>query len=324
MNEGRLCLVTGASGFVGRVLCGKLEGRARVRALFRRDAQGPWEEAVRVDLSVPCDLAPALGGVDTVFHLAGKTDDSIAGRGDAAEFNRVNFEGTKRLFEAAAASGVKRFVYASSVKAMGATAADGADERSPHRPTTPYGESKRAAETVVLSGSGVPHVCVVRASPVYGVGSKGNLARMVSSMSRGMFPPLPDARNARSMVHVEDLAEALVLCADREEANRQVFIVTDGRPYSTREMYEWVCEALGRKPPGWAVPSWVLRSAGKFGDVLVRLTGRSIALNSRAVDRLLGSARYDSTLIEKTLGFKPAWDLKKALSEMVRSGASGP
>ena len=305
MSEGRIFLVTGASGFVGRELCRRLKGKGRVRALHRSHADGPWDEAVLVDLAGPAPLGPALEGVDTVFHLAAKTDDSTTAPRDAGVFRHVNYEGTKRIFEAAAVSGVTRFVYASSVKAMGASVAGRADESTPDRPKTPYGVSKRAAETVVLGGGGVPHVCVVRASPVYGVGSKGNLSRMIRAVARGIFPPIPETHNARSMVHVEDLADAMILCAEKEEANRRVFIVTDGGSYSTREIYDWICEALGRKPPRWSVPVTLLRTAGKLGDGWVRVTGKPFALDGAAVERLLGSARYDSALIQRTLGFRP-------------------
>ncbi len=316
-------LVTGASGFVGRELCGKLVVKGRVRALHRHQADGPWDEAVHVDLAATDALGPALEGVDTVFHLAGKTDDSVTGSRDVGVFHRVNFEGTARLFGASVASGVKRFVFLSSVKAVGAMSEGCVDERSSDRPTTPYGLSKRAAEDLVLMGGGIPHVCVVRACPVYGAGSKGNLVRMIRAMTRGVFPPIPDTKNVRSMVHVEDLVDALILCAERGGANRRVFIVTDGRSYSTREIYGWVCETMGRRTPRWSVPAFVLRGAGKLGDACVRVTGKSLVLHSGVVERLLGSARYDSSLIERTLGYRPKWDLKKALPEMVRATERG-
>lgn len=318
-----MVLVTGASGFVGRALCGKLAGRGRVRALHRRVADGPWHEAVRADIAGPADLRRALEGIDTVFHLAAKTDDGRTSGRDADAFRRVNFEGTMRVFEAAAASGVARFVYASSIKAMGAAFDGPADERTPHRPTTPYGLSKRDAESFVLAGAGIPHVCVARACPVYGVGSRGNLNRMIRGIARGAFPPVPRVKNARSMVHVADLADALILCAERDEAGGRVFIVSDGRAYSTREIYDWVCEALGRRPPRWSVPAAALRAAGRLGDAWLRVTGKPFALDSGGVERLLGSARYDSALIERTLGFSPVWDLRKALPEMVRAVTNG-
>ncbi len=325
MTDSRMYLVTGASGFVGRALCGALRAQGRVRGLFRRAADGPWDESVLADLAseVP---AGALDGVDTVFHLAAKTDDGRTPLSDEGVFHRVNTEGTARLVEAAVAAGVERLVLVSSIKAMGPTGGACMDETFPARPTTPYGRSKKAAEDLVLGERRLRHVCVARAVPVYGPGSKGNLARMIEAVNRGMFPPLPKTSNARSMVHVEDLVRALCLCAEKPEAAGRVFIVTDGRKYTTREVYEWVCGAVGKKKPRWAVPPFALRAAGSLGDAVERARGRPFAINSGMVERLLGSACYDSSLVSRTLGFSPLWDLERALPEMarrIRLGDSG-
>ncbi len=316
MTGERRYLVTGASGFVGRVLCAKLKGSGRVRALFRRPADGPWDEAVTLDLSGGETLARALTGIDTVFHLAGKTDDSRTAPSEASVFQRVNVDGTAKMIDASAGSGVSRFVYLSSIKAMGRGGDGCLDESAPARATTPYGRSKRAAEELVLGSTGIPHVCVLRSSPVYGAGSKGNLSRMIAAMARGYFPPVPRTRNARSMVHVEDLAEALMLAAEKEAAHGRVFIVTDGRTYSTRQMYEWACASMGRKPPRWSVPALVFHGAGKLGDAFGAIMGKTLAVNTGMVERLLGSAWYDSGLIAQTLGFKPKRNLEEALKEI--------
>jgi nucleoside-diphosphate-sugar epimerase len=318
MTQTRVLLVTGASGFVGRALCRSLRGKGRIRALFRRSAEGPWDETVILDLATGVLPSGALDGVDTVFHLAGKTDDSKTAPGDADVFRRVNLEGTAKLVEAAVTARVARFVFLSSIKAMGTGGGECVDEKTPARPSTPYGRSKKAAEEVVLGARDIPHVSVVRASPVYGAGSKGNLARMIAAMARGVFPPVPDTKNARSMVHVDDLARALVLCAESEAANRRAFIVTDGKRYSTRQIYEWVCESMGRRTPRWSIPPVIFYAAGKLGDLLGRATGRSVPFNGGTVERLLGSACYDSTLVTRALGFTPRWDLERALPEMVR------
>jgi nucleoside-diphosphate-sugar epimerase len=317
MTDARITLDTGASGFVGRPLCTRLGGRGRVRGLFRGDARGPWDEAFRADLSVEGPLGGALEGVDTIFHLAGRTDDGKTGARGADLFRRVNCDGTARLIEAAAVGGVRRFVYLSSIKAMGAGGDEALDEKSPALPTTPYGRSKKEAEDIVLGCGDIPHVCVLRSTPVYGAGSKGNLGRMIRAMARGLFPPIPDTKNVRSMVHIEDLVEALVLCAEKAEAHGRVFIVTDGKEYSTRQIYDWVCETMGRRAPSWSVPPALFHAAAKVGDALGGLARRPVLFDSGTVERLLGSARYDSTLIERTLGFEPGWDLKRALPEMV-------
>jgi nucleoside-diphosphate-sugar epimerase len=316
MSLDRVFLVTGASGFVGRELCRQLVGRGWVRALFRRDADGPWDETVAVDLSGEDPLDRAVEGVDTVYHLAAKTDDTRTAPRDTDVFRRINLEGTKKLFDAAAAAGVGRFVYMSSIKAMGTGGGTKLDEDSPARPVTPYGLSKKAAEDHVLAG-GIDHVSILRATPVYGAGSKGNLSRMIRAVSRGVFPPVPEVTNARSMVHVEDLARAVILAGEKNEANGKVYLVSDGLEYSTRQMYEWICTALGRSVPSWALPLPVLGAMARVGDAIGAVTRRPFVFNSLALDRLLGSARYDSRRIQNELAFRPEWNLERALPDMV-------
>jgi UDP-glucose 4-epimerase len=316
-------LVTGATGFVGRVLCAELKNRGRVRALVRDAASEPgsWDEVVGCDLAgdhTARSLRDALEGVDTVFHLAGKTDDMKTSKRDEGVFSRVNFDGTAVLVEAAAAAGVGGLVYLSSIKAMGTGGDDCVDESSPVNPTTPYGRSKLAAEEIVLGCADVPHVSVLRSCPVYGVGAKGNLTRMIRAVAKGIFPPVPDTGNVRSMVHVEDVTQALLLSAEKDEANGRVFIVTDGRRYTTRDIYELICKALGRRVPPWRIPAVGLRVLARIGDGIGTLTGRNFVFDSKTYDRLLGSAYYDSKRICATLGFHPRWDLEKALPEMVR------
>jgi UDP-glucose 4-epimerase len=318
VSDSRVYLVTGASGFVGRALCRRLRGKGRVRGLFRSPAQGPWDEAVLADISTGAAPREAFDGVDTVFHLAAKTDDGRVPPGDEGLFHRVNTEGTARILDASAAAGVARFVFASSIKAMGHSGGEPADETVSARPSTPYGKSKKAAEDLVLADSRLPHACVVRATPVYGPGSKGNVSRMIRAMARGVFPAPPDTRNARSMIHVDDLARALDLCADHEAAAGRLFIVSDGRVYSTRQIYEWVRASMGKGQPVWSVPASVLRAAGKVGDALGVVAGKPLPLNGGLVERLLGSACYDSSLIRRTLGFAPEWDLERSLPAIVR------
>jgi nucleoside-diphosphate-sugar epimerase len=121
------------------------------------------------------------------------------------------------------------------------------------------------------------------------------------------------------MVHVEDVAQALMLSADKEEANGRVFIVTDGQSYTTRQIYEWICEALGRQIPSWRIPAGGLRAMARIGDGIGALTGRNFVFDSKTYDRLLGSSHYDSTRIRDTLGYAPRWDLPKALPGMIET-----
>jgi nucleoside-diphosphate-sugar epimerase len=124
------------------------------------------------------------------------------------------------------------------------------------------------------------------------------------------------------MVHVEDVAQALMLSADKEEANGRIFIVTDGLTYTTRQIYEWICETLDKRVPSWRIPARGLRLMAKIGDGIGAFSGRNFVFNSTTYDRLLGSSHYDSSRIRRLLGYTPRWDLRRALPDMIRHAKS--
>lgn len=319
-------LVTGASGFVGRALCARLP-EAEIRALGRHEVPGPWGRFVAWDLRSGTVPTEALEGVDVVFHLAGIAHALGGVPGDA--YYRVNVDGTRRLVEAAAAAGVRAFVYFSSVKAAADPPEEACvDEDWDAPPADPYGTSKREAERIVLETGGRTGMrCVVlRPALVYGPGVKGNLLRLMALVAAGRCPPLPDTGNRRSMVHVEDLAQAAILAARTPEAAGRTYIVCDPRPYSTRELYVGLCRALGRPLPRWSVPPWVLRAAGRVGDIGERLLGRRLPVSSEAIGRLLDSACFRPDRILRELGWRPCHDLPGSIPEMVaawRAEANG-
>lgn len=309
--------VTGASGFIGRRLCERLARVGSVRALFRSPAEGPWTLADRVDIAKE-DLPPgAIDGVDTVFHLAARTHAVDEVEDSEARYRRVNVDGTKRVLEAASSAGARRFVYLSSVKAMGEGYAEAQDESEHPAPETWYGRTKLEAERLVLDGGYVPEPVVLRPALVYGQGAKGNLERMIDAVRAGRFPPVPEVGNRRSMVHVDDVVSAAMMAAIEPAASGRVFIVTDGQPISTREMYVWICSALDKPVQRWTAPVSLLRGLSKVGDAVGKIRGRRWVFDSDAFDKLFGSAVYDSTAIEKTLGFKPQWTLQTALPHLI-------
>ncbi len=184
-------------------------------------------------------------------------------------------------------------------------------------PDTPYGQSKLEAEKLVLHGGYVPEPVVLRLCMVYGPGAKGNMQKMLQAVAKNRFPPLPEVKNKRSMVHVQDVVTAAMLAAERPEAVGQTFIVSDGYPYSTRQIYDLMCQELGRRPPKWSIPIPCLRALGLAGDAIGKLRGKRFMFDSDALEKLLGSAWFSSNKIETLLGFKPEWNLEKALPEMV-------
>ncbi len=309
-------LITGVSGFIGRELARQLvDAGWQVIGTSRQTVQIEGVQWRYWDLADAPSLE-LLVGVDVVFHLAGKAHALAETAQDAAEYDRINLEPTRRLLDAAAQAGVGRLVYFSSVKATGEVAGV-MDEQVSAPPDTPYGHSKRQAEALVLA-SERPAGVVLRPSMVYGVGGKGNLPRMIRAIANGRFPSLPDTGGRRSMVHVADLAHAAMLAATMDAAVGRCFIVTDGHHYSVPQIHRWICDALGKPPPKWTVPAWLLQLLAKVGDGIGAMRGRRFMFDSDALHKLLGDSRYSNDRLTQDLGFAPRYDLRQAMPAMVR------
>jgi UDP-glucose 4-epimerase len=320
-------LVTGGTGFIGQRLIESLSSRGadvyvltRRASSFRRPRNAGGFTVIAGDLTDARSLSGCCKGIHTVFHLAGYAHAADQESPEAARLHReTTVQGTTALLEDAVTARVRRFVFLSSVKAIGEGGDNCLDESAVPAPSSHYGRSKLEAERLVLATGrdhGL-HVCALRLPLVYGPGNKGNIPRMIAAVDRRRFPPLPEVHNRRSMVHVDDVVKALLLTAESPAANGQVYIVTDEQVYSTREIYAAICRALGRRLPTWNVPAWLLRAGGRLGDALESITGRRMPVNHATLEKLLSSAWYSSDKIRRELGFRPTHTLYKALPQMI-------
>jgi UDP-glucose 4-epimerase len=281
-----MILVTGATGFIGQRLVIKLKAKEEKLKILSRSHHSEFNTVV-CDLQREVIPDDTLDGVDTVFHLAGYAHDLR----DASEleglYRKVNVDATVRLAELAVRAGMSRFIFVSSVKAGDGAGIDGTPEGI-------YGETKREAELRLLeiTQQSNMHVAIVRPVLVYGPGVKGNLQLMRSGIEKGWFPPLPETGNRRSMIHVDDLVQALLLVAEDSRANGEILIATDGIPHSSREIYEAMCQVAGKAVPGWSVPKFLFELAGLMSPRI-----------RYKVDKLLGDEYYSSEKLE-SLGFR--------------------
>ena len=301
-------LITGATGFIGsRLLLGLKEHASRLKV---KGAREMWEVPKIKILSrnshhnyetIVCDLLSeevpdgALDGVDTVYHLAGYAHDLRDATSVENRYQAINVEATVQLAKLAAQHGVKRFSFVSSVKAGGSAIVDRCmTEEDQGEPEGIYGKTKREAELKLLEicRQSDMQVMIVRPSLVYGPGVKGNLALIRRGIEQGWFPPIPETENRRSMIHVDDLVRALLLAAEDKRANGKIFIATDGVPHSSREIYEAICQSVGKTVPQWSVPKIVFEG---FSLLSPRIRYK--------VDKLLGDEFYSSAKLEG-LGFR--------------------
>ncbi|HEX3273692.1 MAG TPA: NAD-dependent epimerase/dehydratase family protein [Gemmatimonadales bacterium] len=312
-------LITGATGFLGRHLVAALVGRGlRVRALVRRPGAGlpGIEQETVAALDDPAGLRRALEGVATVMHLAAYVHQPGKAHADEAAHRAINLDGTVALLEAAVATGVRDFLFVSTVKAVGETSDTPWTEATPPRPVDPYGRSKLAAEQAVRAAAdrhGL-HAPILRLPLAYGPWMKANALTLFDLVERGTPLPLGRVDNRRSLVYVGNFVAAVQAVVEREAGN-DLFFVSDGPPVSTPELIRAIARALDRPARLVPVPVGLMRAAGRAGDLLARVA--PWRLTSVNLERMIGSLAVDSSKLAAVAG-PPPFTLAAGLAATAR------
>ncbi|MCX4140344.1 SDR family oxidoreductase [Paraburkholderia sp. SEWSISQ10-3 4] len=305
-------LITGANGFVGRAVSRALLQRGdSVVGVVRRPQT--TVEGVREWLFDANDFEgidqrwPVATRCDAVIHLAARVHMKHETTADPfAAYRATNVTGALRVAAAARRAGARRFVFVSSIKAVGESSAGRpiteADEPAP---TDPYGISKLEAERALIDygrESGL-EIVIVRPPLVYGPGVRANFLQLMRAIAYGVPLPLGSIAARRSLLFVDNLADALVHCTTDPRALGETFHVTDGRDLSVSELARALATQLHAPARLIPVPVGLLSLAG-------RLTGRSAQ-----VDRLIGELRLDSSHIRERLGWYPPYTVEHGLLE---------
>ncbi|WP_421684631.1 UDP-glucose 4-epimerase family protein [Stutzerimonas urumqiensis] len=302
-------LLTGATGFVGQALLAELAQRGETIVATSRQAQqlAGAERCVRIaDLNGDTDWQQALLGIDAVIHAAARVHVLHERAADPlAEFRRANADGTLTLARQAKEAGVRRFVFISSIKVSGESTPPGKPFRADDVPcpSDPYGVSKREAEDGLmgLAAETGMEVVIVRPPLVYGPGVKGNFARMIKLVEKGLPLPLGAVHNKRSLVGIDNLIDLIIRCVEHPAAANQVFLAGDGEDLSTTELLRCVAEAMGKPARLISVPAGTLQ----LGAIL---------LGKKAMaQRLLGSLQVDVSKTRELLGWRPLYTVEQGI-----------
>jgi nucleoside-diphosphate-sugar epimerase len=307
-------LLTGASGFVGKAVLAAAKRRGvEVRPVFRSHASTDGQSgAVLVpELDGETDWAQALQGVSVVIHAAARAHVMREEALDPlTEYKRVNVQGTSNLARKAAAAGVQRFVFISSIKVNG-------EATSPDRPFTAddapapedaYGISKAEAETElrrIAQETGM-EVTIIRPPLIYGPGVKGNFSSLMNWVRRGLPLFLGGvAHNRRSLVGLDNLVDLIWVCVVHPNAANQTFLISDGEDLSTTELLRKIGNALSRPARLFWVPAGLIA-------LIASLLGKKVISQ-----RLLGSLQVDISKTCELLDWKPMMAVDEGLRRAV-------
>jgi nucleoside-diphosphate-sugar epimerase len=311
VSQTGLTLITGATGFVGsgvvaRLVADDIEALACVRGDMVSMLEGVRVVPV-AELTANTDWRQVLVSVKSLVHLAARVHVMHDTEADPlTAFRSVNVDGTLNLARQAAAAGVKRFVFVSSVKVNGEITQPGRafTEADAPNPQDAYGQSKLEAEQGLrqLSADTGMEVVIIRPPLVYGPGVKANFAALMRVVHRGWPLPLGWARhNQRSLVALDNLVDFIVTCITHPQAANQTFLVSDGQDLSTTELVRGMAQAAGMPTRLLPVPVWALQA------------GASLLGKGDAVQRLCGNLQVDISKARSLLGWMPPLSVEEGL-----------
>lgn len=305
-------LVTGANGFIGKMLCQTLAARPYEVSGLVRTVREPVQsiEYVEADLEHSDSLRAACQDFDCIVHLAGRAHVLSEYDGNPLEaFRRANCAATLRLAQQAVQSGVRRFIFISSIGVNGAeTFEKPFDEFSSSKPHADYAISKLEAEEGLkkLLAGAETELVIIRPPLVYGIDAPGNFGRLLKLVATGLPLPLGGANNRRSIISLENLVSFISLCIEHPAAAGQLFLVSDGRDISTTQMVKALAQGMGKKPLMLPVPDALLKVGAK-------LLGKESLYT-----QLYRSLQVDSSKARSLLGWKPQENTLEALQKIGR------
>lgn len=311
-----LCLITGATGFIGGHLARRLADEGyRVRCLVRTGSDTSLLDDQRVELAVgdltaPDSLARACAGCQYVIHCAAFVSDWGTGK----EITRVNVGGTRNLLAASVGAAAERFVHVSTTDVYGypGTPTVGEDH-SPAGFRNWYAHTKLGAEAEVrrVARQHALDTVILRPATVYGPGSTDVIGEIARGIRARQMVLIDHGRAVAGLCYVGNLADAALLALHSDAARDQVFNVTDGLAVTWREFIDDLASGLGCPPVRWSMPYPLAHALGFSIEQAYRLLRRSTGLTTRpllsrqAIQVLGKNQDFSNRKARELLGWEP-------------------
>lgn len=290
-------LITGITGFLGTKLSDRLKAEHGVTGVVRSNRYSESESTVVADFSSNFNLISSLSIVDCVVHCAALAHvDHDANEEILNSFLQVNTVATLELARQAAQSGVRRFIFISSIGVNGLVTKESFKFDDVADPKEPYAVSKLEAEIGLrkLSKETGLEVVIIRPPLVYGANAPGNFSKLLALADLNLPLPLGAINNKRSLVSVDNLTDFIAICIDHPKAANQLFLISDDHDVSTTELLESMILAAGRKPFLLPISVYIL-------SFFANLLGKKAL-----IDRMSSNLQVDVSHTKSTLNWEPA------------------
>jgi len=322
-NHNPKILVTGATGFIGQVLCAQLQNAGyKVRALLRNNPSREAKhfnrgdlEKVLGDLDDKSSLEVATQDIDIVIHLAGIAHVNNV---SSLAYKKTIVAGSENLFHACVANKVKKIIFLSSALA------ETANQQSGN--VSEYAKAKLEAESLLqqaCNGSETEFI-IFRPVNVYGIGMQGNIANMIRWKKRGFMPALPKVDTKLSLIGINDLVAMVARAISDPSLTNSVYLLAEPEPYGLLDIEGEICHLMNRKIPTWRTPRVLLYAAAATAGVLAKLLGLFgiktplSSINLRTYYNLVNHSVYDGSRAILALNFVPKDNLIKQLPAIIR------
>lgn len=307
-------LLSGSTGFFGSAVSNRLEKLGYltsypVRRLRSDSIANTFEVG---DIGEAVDYSAALNNVDIVIHAAARAHIMVDKVHDPlSEYRRINVHGSLNLARQASKSGVKRFIFISSIKVLGedTSSIEPFSEESNPSPQDYYGQSKLEAEEVLkqFTEKHGMQLVIIRPPVIYGPGAKGNIYNLLKISSLNLPLPFGMVNNKRSMIYVENLVDFVICCANNPAAANQTFLISDNYDLSLRSLLIFIRKSMNRSAMLIPVPVSVFKIFG------------TLFRKEDMIGRLIGDLQINPSKAMNVLGWQPPYTVEQGIKVMVDS-----